>query len=172
VLRRSQAALDPIELVAGRAAAAQPEVAQNLVLDAVEDPGCPRVRGPGRAPVVGTFEQPLGREADSCQRLGRSAVAPPQAAVGAVEGVEILARIRRPGADAALAPADFDNPGRVLVERDPPIKSVAAHVEESATAVAVLGERVQGLGGVVLGMTGGHHRAIARERRRARRGIG
>src|SRR5437764_6995188 len=75
--RRSQFDIGAVELETRSTAARQPEIANNLVIDAVEDPhGC-RISGAWHAAIIGAFEEPLGGEADTAQFLGRPAIAAP-----------------------------------------------------------------------------------------------
>jgi hypothetical protein len=63
--------------------------------------------------------------------LRRPAIAPPQAAISAVEGLKILAGLGRPGPNATLGAADFDDIRDLGAGRDPPVEPVAAQIGEA-----------------------------------------
>jgi hypothetical protein len=69
--------------------------------------------------------------------LRRPAIAPPQAAISAVEGLKILAGFGRPGPNATLGAADFDDIRDLGDGRDPPLEPVAAQIGEAAAAIDV-----------------------------------
>src|SRR5262249_59369199 len=91
-----------VELKARRAATGEAVATEQLVLHALEDPGVMVVARRRRLAIGIAHEQTLAGKADAAQKVGRSVGAPPQAAIGAVEGVIILAGLGRPGADAAF----------------------------------------------------------------------
>src|SRR5215472_19163254 len=93
IRRGSQRGIGPVELKPGGAAAGQAEIADGLVLDAVEDPRGARVCGAWHAAIIGSLEQALGREADPTQQLRRTVVTTPQAAIPTVERVIIFPRL-------------------------------------------------------------------------------
>ena len=109
----------------------------------------------------------LRGEAHAHQLLRRAGVATPQAAVLRIELVVVLARLGRPGADAALAAADLDHAVARRVERDLPVEAVAAQVDQLAAGVTVGLQRIQHLRRVVLGVGAGHHGLVVRQQRRA-----
>src|SRR5712671_1880366 len=75
--RRSQFDIGAVELETRRTAARQPEIADNLVIDADENPcGC-RIVGAWHAAIIGAFEEALGGKADTAQFLRRPAIATP-----------------------------------------------------------------------------------------------
>ena len=88
--RRPEAVVDAVELEAGRAAPAQPEIAEDPIRHPLEDPRRARVVGARGAHVVRADELPLPREPDPGETLGRTVVPPPQSPVPAVEGVVVL----------------------------------------------------------------------------------
>ena len=130
-------------------------------VDAVEHPVEGRIVR--RASVVRAVHAPLRREADADEGLRRAAVAAPEPAVGAVEGLPVLAGLGRPGADAGLGAADLDRRGVLRVQRHPPVEAVAAEVEEVPAAASVARERVERLARVVLGVRAGRHRPVGGE---------
>src|SRR5437762_9042701 len=74
--RGSQFDIGAVELEPRSTAARQPEIADNLVIDAGKNPrGC-RIFG-WHAAIIGAFEEALGGEADAAQFLGRPAIAAP-----------------------------------------------------------------------------------------------
>src|SRR5205823_6441212 len=100
--RGAELEIGAVQLEAGRPTARQPEIAEDLVIDTVEDPGGARIGGARHAAVIRAFKQALRREADPAKDLRRPAIAPPQAAISAVEGLKILAGFGRPGPNATL----------------------------------------------------------------------
>ena len=68
-----------------------------------------RVEAARPALVVRADIEALGGEADPAHEVGRPPDAPPKAAILAIEGLKILARMGLPGADAILGPADLDH---------------------------------------------------------------
>ena len=161
--RRAEAEVHPVELETGGATAGKPEVAEDAVRYALEDPGGPRVVGAGRADIVRAHEMPLSGEPHADHPLRRPVVAPPEAPVLAVEGVVVLARLRRPRANAPFPPADLDGTRHGIAERHPPVEAVAAEVHEAAAPIQVPSEGVEGVRSVVLGMRRGQHDPVGRD---------
>src|ERR1051326_9423749 len=62
-----------VELETRRSAAREPEIADNLVIDARENPRGSRIVGARHPTIIGAFEESLGREADAAQFLRRPA---------------------------------------------------------------------------------------------------
>ena len=91
----------------------------------------------------------------------------PVAAIGAGGGVVVLARQRLPGKPLGLVAAQLEHVRALGIDRDAAVESVAAEVGEGAAAVDVGLERVEQLGGRVLGVRAGDHGAVAGERRDA-----
>src|SRR6185312_13586084 len=121
--------IEPVELEARRAAAREAVVAEQVVrLHAVEDPGVVVVARRRRAAIGVAPEGALAGEADAAQRLWWPVAAPPQAAVGAVERVIVLAGLGGPGTDAALGAPDLDRARHLVGERDAPVEAVAAEI--------------------------------------------
>ena len=108
--RRAEQRVGAIEFEARGAAAGEAEIADDLALDIVENPGDFRRVGGGQAAVIGAFEAALGGEADADEFLGRAVLAAPEAAIAGIELLEVLAGLGRPGAGAALGAAQF-SPG-------------------------------------------------------------
>ena len=102
VRRRAQRRVGAVDLEPGGAALEDAEIAEQLVLDALEHEGGARIAARGHAPVVGAMVEALADEADARQLLRRPAVAPPEPAVLAGEAVVVLARPGVPGARAVL----------------------------------------------------------------------
>src|SRR5215475_10837818 len=128
--RRSQGGVGAVELEAGRPAAGEAEVADHLVLHAVENPGDARVVGPGTSPIVGALEEALRGEAHAHELLRRAAVAPPEPSVGSVERVIVLADTRLPRPDARLRAAHLEHTGQRRTRRDAPVETVAPQIDE------------------------------------------
>src|SRR5215468_8286302 len=100
--------VQPVELKARGTAAREAAVAEHLFLHALEDPGVRVVARRGRTAIGIADKESLAGKADAAQNIGRPVTAPPQPAIGAVEGVIVFAGFRRPGADAALGATHFD----------------------------------------------------------------
>jgi hypothetical protein len=113
LLGRTQPLVDAVQFEAGRAAPRKAFATDRVGRDTVEDPAHPGIAARlGFDAVVRADEVALRGEADAHQLLRRPRIAPPQAAVFGVELVVVLAGLGRPGADAAFAAADLDQPSR------------------------------------------------------------
>ena len=157
VRRRSEPVIRAVELEARRTVARKAEIADLLVAHAVQNPRRARRQRVLAAAIIGADEIALRRETDTDQTLRRPAVAPPQAAVFAVEGVVVFAGLGRPGADATLPAPDLDRAGHLLVPRDLPVEAVAAEVDETPATVAIGLQRIEHGAGVILRMRPRHH---------------
>jgi hypothetical protein len=131
---RAERGVGAVELEAGRPATREAEIADDRVLHPLQDPRRPGIVRAGLAAIVRALEEPLRREADAHDPLRRAPVAPPEAAVGAVEGVVVLADLGLPGPDAALGAPHLDDAGYRGAGGDAPVEAVAA-VGELAAAV-------------------------------------
>jgi DNA polymerase III epsilon subunit-like protein len=78
----------------------------------------------------------------------------------AIEGVEIFARLGRPGANAALGTADFEDIRDVRTRGNAPIETIAAKIGQTPAATDILLQCVKRVRCVVFGVRSGHHRAI------------
>ena len=164
--RRAQAAVDDVELQPCRAAADETEIADLLLRpDALEDEGGAGIEAVRLADIVGGDVEALGHEADPCQRLGRTAVAPPEPAIFAGEGHEIFAGLPGPVAHPVLDAPKLDDAGKLGMEGDPPVEAVGPEIHEPAAAIEIGLHRVRHFGRVVFGMGPGDHRAVALQQR-------
>src|SRR5262245_52732003 len=112
VQRRTQPLVGAIEFEAGRTMRGEAEIADNIVLNTGKHPRHALVLAhAGFEAIIGTGKCALGREPHSGQLLRGAAVAPPQAAVFAVELVIVFARLGSPGSDASLGAAYLDDAG-------------------------------------------------------------
>src|SRR5580693_1001786 len=80
----------------------------------------------------------MGAEADPAQHLRGPAIASPQTSIRAIEGVEIFARLGRPGANAALGTADFEDIRDVRTRGNAPIEAIAAKIGQAPAATDIL----------------------------------
>src|SRR6516162_881623 len=101
-LRRAECWVRAIQLEARGAAARETEVADHLVVDPGKNPRRPWIVSARLAAIERALEQALRREPDADDLLRRATVASPQAAVGAVERVIVVANLGIPGANAAF----------------------------------------------------------------------
>ena len=101
-----------VEFKAGRTAAGKAEIADDLAFNVCEYPGEIRRVGLLVATIVRTLKPALGGKPDADQLLRGAGLAAPQPAIAAIELMEILARLGRPGAGAAFSAAQFQCVGR------------------------------------------------------------
>src|SRR5262249_58760030 len=89
----------------------------------------------GGGGIRGGEHQPWPRTPPRKKVCRRGPSPPQKAAISAVEGLKILAGLRRPGPDAALVAADFDDIRDLGAGRDPPVEPVAAQIGEAAAVI-------------------------------------
>src|SRR5262249_27899523 len=153
---RSEIEIGAVELEASRATAREPEIANDLVVDASENPRGARIGRAEHAAIIRTLEQALRREADAAQRLRRPAVAAPEPAIPPTERMEILARLGGPSANAAFGAPDFQHVRDRGAVGDAPVKAVAAEIGEAAATVDIILQGVQRVRRVIFGVRTRH----------------
>src|SRR5690606_2366907 len=109
----------------------------------------------------------LSGVANADQRLRRPPVAPPQAAIRAVEGAGVFAWLRSPAAIAVLGAAQLDRFRIVRMGRNAPVEAVAAEIEQPAASTDEAGDRIEAAPGVIFRMRAGDEATIGLQRRRA-----
>ncbi len=163
IFGRAQPVINMIQLEPRRTVAGQSKIADDLIFDAIEHPVIGRI---GRdAPVRIAKELALRGKSDPDEVLRRAAIAPPEPAIGTVESVVIFARLRGPGANAILGPADFQHAVVFGMDRDAPVEPVAPEIDQVATAVAIIPQGIKRLGGVIFRVGARGHSRVARDGR-------
>src|SRR5262245_41073317 len=150
------AIFDAVDLDARRTAAQQPEVAEHVAFDTIEHERDPRTPGLFGTPIVRRAIEALGDKADAAQHLRRPTEIPPKAAMLARKAVKILAETGVPAWRVDLGAAQLDAARLVISERNPPIETVSAKVDQPPPTSGEMGERVEHAEGGILGMCSGH----------------
>src|SRR5579872_6899963 len=152
IRRSSEQGVGAVKLKARGSAAGEPKTADDLAIDAREDPGkVRRVRFFGAA-VVGAFKTSLGGKTDTDQALRRAILAPPEATIATVERVVIFTGIGSPGARPPFGSAKFQSVGHHRRGGDTPIEPITAEICEPATRGQPIAQGIQSGGALIFGM--------------------
>src|SRR5438045_7950354 len=97
----------------------------------------------------------LGSKPDTYKALGRAILAPPEAAIAAIEGMVVFAGIGRPSSRAAFRPAQFQRIGHRGRCGDTPVKTITSEIGEATTLGQPITHGIQGPQGLVIGVSHG-----------------
>ncbi len=161
--RRSQHPVGTIQFKTGRSASDQSEIADDLLVHALEDEARPRVRAIRHLPEIGTHIETLRGKSGTRHHLRRQTLAAPEAAVLAGEAMVVLAGFGHPCTDTILVPAYFHYARLALVIGDAPVPGVGTHVHETAAAFLESIQRVPHFLRPVLVVGRGHEHPIGRD---------
>ena len=123
-----------VDLLTCRTISQQPEVTDDLVVDAVEHERQARLIGIRTATVVGAAGESLGNETDPHEALRRATEVAPNSTGVSRELVMVLPHLREPNAGTGACAAHLDRFRQVVTALGSPVEAVAAHVHEAPAA--------------------------------------